>query len=198
MSNRYTIGKFGTISETKKGFARVKFDDDDIVSNWLPVMVRRSLGDKDSWPYKVNEHVFCMMDENCEYGIIQGAVYNDADTPDTNEGAGKFRKLFEDGSFIEYNNNTHELTCNIQGKIKAIATGNIEATSQAEIKANASTKITCTAPIIKLDGDVQITGDVQVDKTLTATTDVQGGGKSLKLHVHTGVQPGAGVSGPPQ
>jgi phage baseplate assembly protein gpV len=39
---------------------------------------------------------------------------------------------------------------------------------------------------------------VNVDKTVTATTDVVGGGKSLKSHIHTGVTSGSGTSGPPQ
>lgn len=204
MNNRYTIGKFGIISEVRKGFARVEFKDDEIVSNWLPMGVRRSLNDKDSWPYEVQEHVFCMMDEHCEYGIIMCAIYSDEDAPDTDEGAGKFRKLFEDGSFIEYNKNTHILTANIQGKIKAIASNDIEVTSDTEIKATATTKITCTAPNIKLDGDVQITGDVVAEKKITATglikslNDVEAPG-SIKLttHKHLGVVPGGGTSGLP-
>jgi hypothetical protein len=40
---------------------------------------------------------------------------------------------------------------------------------------------------IKIDnsGTIAITGDVTVTGTLTATTDVVGGGKSLKTHTHT-------------
>lgn len=45
---------------------------------------------------------------------------------------------------------------------------------------------------------LHITGDVNVDKTVTATTDVVGGGISLKTHVHTGVTSGSSASGPPQ
>jgi hypothetical protein len=45
---------------------------------------------------------------------------------------------------------------------------------------------------------LHITGDVNCDKTVTATPDVVGGGKSLKTHVHTGVTTGGGTSGPPQ
>jgi len=152
MSNRYTTGKFGIVSEVKKGFARVEFTEDEIVSNWLPVCVKRSLTDKESWPFEVQEHVFCMMDENCEYGIILGSLYSEADEPDPNEGPGKFRKLFEDGSFIEYNKNTHILTANIQGKIKAIATDDIEITSDADIKATAGGNINAEA-----------TGDITAD-----------------------------------
>jgi len=160
MSNRYTTGKFGIVSEVKKGFARVEFTEDEIVSNWLPVCVKRSLTDKESWPFEVQEHVFCMMDENCEYGIILGALYSEADEPDPDEGAGKFRKLFEDGSFIEYNKNTHILTANIQGKIKAIATDDIEITTDADIKATAAGDIVADAT-----GNITATavGDITAD-----------------------------------
>ncbi len=209
MNNRYTIGKFGIISEVKNGFARVEFKDDDIVSNWLPAMVRRSLNDKDSWPYELLEQVFCMMDEHCEYGIILGAVYNDEDVPDTDEGAGKFRKLFSDNSYIEYDKNTHVLTANIQGKIKAIATDDIEVTSNAKIKATAGTDITAdavnieatasakisaiapeieataattatvTAPAIALIGAVNITGAATISGALTAASIAISGGGGL-------------------
>lgn len=38
---------------------------------------------------------------------------------------------------------------------------------------------------LNITGNVHIVGDVTVTKTLTATTDVVGGGKSLKSHTHT-------------
>ena len=47
-------------------------------------------------------------------------------------------------------------------------------------------------------GKVRITADVEVTGKITATDDVIGGGKSLKDHKHTLVQPGQGVSGAPQ
>jgi phage gp45-like len=42
-----------------------------------------------------------------------------------------------------------------------------------------------------------INGNVTVNGTLTATTDVVGGGKSLKSHIHGGVTPGGGNTGAP-
>jgi hypothetical protein len=63
-----------------------------------------------------------------------------------------------------------------------------------------ATGVTVTVPSgkkITLNGDVDIVGDVTVSKTLTATTDVVGGGKSLKNHTHSGVTTGGGTSGPP-
>lgn len=41
------------------------------------------------------------------------------------------------------------------------------------------------------------TGNVTSDKTITGTTDVVGGGKSLKSHVHSGISTGSSNSGPP-
>jgi phage baseplate assembly protein V len=43
-----------------------------------------------------------------------------------------------------------------------------------------------------------INGDANVLQTLTAATDVVGGGKSLKSHRHPGIEPGSGVTGPTQ
>lgn len=44
---------------------------------------------------------------------------------------------------------------------------------------------------------VHMTGNLLVDGTITGTTDVVGGGKSLKTHTHSGVTTGGGVTGPP-
>src|SRR5206468_1638629 len=58
------------------------------------------------------------------------------------------------------------------------------------------TGVTVTVPdgkAITLTGNVTITGDVSVSGTLTADTDVVGGGKSLKDHTHGGVQTGSGT-----
>lgn len=77
------------------------------------------------------------------------------------------------------------------------------------------TVIEVTAPTIKLNGAVEITGDLthngnttqtgnitqtgdmSSSGTITGTTDVVGGGKHLKTHTHGGVQTGSGTSGPP-
>jgi len=75
------------------------------------------------------------------------------------------------------------------------------ATSFIEIDADDNVQI--TAPTIKLNGAVEITGDIThtgdqtTSGTITGTTDVVGGGKSLKTHTHGGVQTGSGTSGPP-
>jgi len=51
--------------------------------------------------------------------------------------------------------------------------------------------LTSSAPTWNHTGDINVTG------TVTATTDVIGGGKSLKNHTHGGVRSGGDTSGPP-
>lgn len=67
--------------------------------------------------------------------------------------------------------------------------------SKIVLKANGDIELTPSSGTAKFVGDVSVTG------TLTATTDVIGGGKSLKTHSHlagallTGPSPGAPVTG---
>jgi hypothetical protein len=83
----------------------------------------------------------------------------------------------------------------------------------------ATGKMTLKAALIELEGAVQITGTVSGDgagggvvnfgstnvlttgtataSTVTGTSDVVGGGKSLKTHKHSGVATGSSVTGPP-
>ena len=51
--------------------------------------------------------------------------------------------------------------------------------------------VNITAPITTINGDVHVTG------TLTSDVDVIGGGKSLKSHIHSGVQSGSSNTGAP-
>lgn len=76
--------KYGIISEidATKGLAKVTFQaDDNIVSAFIPALVRKTLTEKESFPYDANEYVACIMDEHCEHGVIVGAVYNETDKP---------------------------------------------------------------------------------------------------------------------
>lgn len=68
------------------------------------------------------------------------------------------------------------------------------------------TKVTIQAPNVQIDAstgvsintpNVAMSQDSSVGGTLTATTDVVGGGKHLKTHTHPGVATGDGTSGQP-
>lgn len=215
--------KYGIVCEVKPGFVKVSFEEDQIVSDFLPVLLRKSKTDKESWPLEINEHVVCIMDESCDEGVCLGAITNTEDTPDPGEGPGKFRKIFADGTFIEYDKNSHELTVDVKGKLTGKTTGEVFIDAGTNLKGNAAVKAIVTAPNIELTGAVKITGallvtgavtaagiattgggsivaegDISTQGGINATGDIVAGTKSLKTHVHTGVQTGGGVSGPPQ
>lgn len=74
-------------------------------------------------------------------------------------------------------------------EIATSSTLNIKSTGALDISSDGAITSTSTA--------MTIHNDVNVDTTLTATTDVVGGGKHLKTHTHSGVTAGGGTSGPP-
>ncbi len=88
---------------------------------------------------------------------------------------------FQDGAQVTYDPEANALDLSTPGTVSVTAPGGITLTGDTTIT-----------------GNVGISGDVQIDKTLTATTDVVGGGKSLKGHKHLGVSAGGAVSGVPQ
>ena len=200
--------RFGNITEVDpaKGYARVTFTDDGIVSDWLQFITLGAIKDNFSHTFSINEQVACLMDENSEEGVILGALFNDS-TPPNNAGSGIFRVKFEDNSVIEYNRNTHEYTLDIKGKINITAQSEVNVNA-ANANIIASTEAKIQAPIIKLIGAVAITGALAVSGAITGASgspisgdlnvsgDVKAGTVSLKTHVHTSSSPGTPTSTP--
>lgn len=57
--------------------------------------------------------------------------------------------------------------------------------SKIVLKTNGDIEVTPSSGVLKLVGDLNVSGDVACDGTVTGSTDVVGGGKSLKNHTHT-------------
>jgi len=199
--------RFGNITEVDpaKGYARVTFTDDGIVSDWLQFLTLGAIKDNFSHTFSINEQVACLMDENSEEGVILGAIFNDK-TPPNNAGDGIFRVKFEDDSIIEYNRNSHEYKLDIKGKINITgeteinidsnskvnitsATGEVRVSAlNATVIATAIAKI--QAPVIQLTGAVAVSGALTVGGTISAP----GGGAILgDFKVSGDVQSGSGV-----
>ena len=68
--------RFGNISsiDASRARVRVQFDDDGIVSHWLPVLVSGSRSNQYFHIFDVNEHVVCLMDERSENGDRKSVV----------------------------------------------------------------------------------------------------------------------------
>lgn len=125
--------------------ARVRFDDDESTSYWLPIIQSKTMKDKFYLMPDMGELVVCLMDENSEDGVILGSVYSSADTPIT-QSEKEHSVNYEDGSLINANKETSTLTVAFQN-MKLI--GNIEhdgiftntqgITSQADVSDKTST-----------------------------------------------------------
>lgn len=65
-----------------------------------------------------------------------------------------------------------------------------------EIQLQSKLKVTIDSPETELKGNVTVEGSINATDTITSATDVVGGTISLVSHVHTGVTPGGGSTGP--
>lgn len=163
--------KFGIISQidAAKGLARVKFDDINIVSSWLHIAVPISYKDQVQFPFFVNQHVYCMMDELCERGVICGAIYDEKNSPSAGD-ANKVRLKFENGLKLEYDRSAKKLSVTGTGDVEINTTGKLDATvtGDATVKAlnadvEATVKATLKAPTVDIDAvTTNVTGVLNV------------------------------------
>jgi phage baseplate assembly protein V len=167
--------KYGVISDINPsaGLARVHFDDDDIVSDWLPILVPKAMEDSFSFFPDINEQVACLMDENAENGVILGSMYNSQTQP--NGGSkDKWRVRFNDGTVIEYDRAVHKLTADVQGEVEVKATTTVKVQAET-IEATASGTAKVQAPTITAQGNVTVTGTLTVQGAVTAASTITAG-----------------------
>lgn len=76
------------------------------------------------------------------------------------------------------------------GVLNGVPTQYVRFTSEG-ITVVSPTLVTIQAPDVVIDGDLSVSGAIVADGNVT------GQGVSLKTHIHSGVEPGGGNSGPP-
>lgn len=153
--------------------ARVRLGD--ITSDDLPWLTARAGAARIWAPPIVGEQVLVLAPEaDLAGGLIIGAVFFDANPAPAADAAPLI--LFDDGARLRYDPAAHRLSLECPPGSEALL----------------------AASEIHLVGAVRIEGDVAIVGSLTATADVVAAGKSLRDHVHTGVQAGGGISGKPQ
>jgi phage baseplate assembly protein V len=181
--------RFGKVTErdNAKGLVRVEFQEDGIVSMWIPAIQARTGRDKFFSLPDVNEHVACMMDEYAEEGVVLGAIYSKKAQPAIN-GDDITGVEFEDGSSVQFDRATGTITVNTQGDVIINATGNV----------------TVTTPLTTVDGDLTVTGNLNAQGNMSGGGTIQAsgniestggdvkapGGISLLLHKHPTAAPG--------
>jgi phage baseplate assembly protein V len=154
----------------------------DLVTGELPWLAARA-GALRTWsPPSVGEQVVVLAPEgDLDNGVVLPGLYSDANAAPAADPQ-IVHLEFEDGAVIRYNQSSHAL----QVTLPAGATAAIEAPGGVTITGD-----------VTITGQLSVFEDVAVAGTLTASSDVVGGGKSLKSHKHTAVAVGTAQSGPP-
>jgi len=193
--------RYGIISEIDpaKGVARVKFEEDGIVSDWLRISVPNTAANKDERWYDLNEPVWCIMDEHAETGVIGGSYYHEGNTPPIGN-ADKRAVTFSDGTKIIYDRDSGTLTIDCVGDV-------IVKCENATVEA--STKVTVDAPDSEVTGNLKVNGNLDIEGNsnsqgsihaqgeIMSNTEVQAGIIKLTTHKHSGVTPGGGITAIP-
>lgn len=175
------IVRMGTIAAVDHAKARVKVLTEEILTDWLPWLTMGASSVADWFPPEAGEQVVLLAPsgEIAQGIVILGGAYK-TDFPAPSSNPKKRLIKFPDGSIVEYDFESHELTVTSTGKINLTA----------------ATEINLTAPLINITGSIQLEGDGQWSGDITHT----GGNLSSHgkvLHTHTHPDPDGGNTGPP-
>ena len=169
--------RWGIISELgtgeNLGYARVYFDDQDIVSGWLALPSTNTRSVKHWIPVTVNSQVACLMDDLCEQGYIAGVLWSTDAMPPEWAGPDTIGIQFADGTECYYDANNHRMTVNAP---------------------DAELNFTCAK--LNIEGEVNIKGNTNVTGEIIASEEVTAGKEKITLTGHQHPTP-VGVSGAP-
>lgn len=183
--------KIGTISgyDPNKQAVKVLLQPEGNETGWIPL---GSLWVGNGWgmvcaPNLGSQVEVTFLDGNDESGSANLRFFSNVEVGPSAPG-GEFWLVHKLGQSIKLTNDGHLTLNDGHG---------------ATLVMNGDGTISITATQTTINGPLHITGNVQVDQTLTANTDVVGGGKSLKTHPHlpgsyvAGATPVTGNSGTP-
>lgn len=168
--------RFGTVASVDLGAARCTVRIDEEAESPPLRWIEARMGTLRTWsPPSLGEQVvlLCPAGEIAAAVVLRGLVCDAFPAPDNTEIA---LMRFADGAVIAYDPQSHELAF--------------------ELPDGATASILATGGVA-IDGPLSVNGDVTVTGTVTASVDVVAGGKSLKTHVHPGVQAGGSQTGAP-
>ncbi len=148
---------------------RVEADElDEIPTFWLSVLFPKTWEDKYYWMPELDEHVWFLWDEQAEECVILGAFYCDEVpiSPLHPPTPHKTEIHWGDESFVYYDREEHRLEVDVKGEISERATdGNFDMEASEDmnlwatnITLEACEVITLRAPLIVLEGSVQMSG----------------------------------------
>lgn len=170
------IARLGVIASVDLAAARCTVQVGDAVSGPIPWLAR-ACGPLKVWaaPVVGEQVIIICPDAQLAGAVAVPGIFSTANPAPASDAA--FSLHFGDGAVLRYDpaGSACAITLPQSGTVSITARGGIS-----------------------IEGDVEITGDLTVTGRIEATGDVIGQGKSLATHRHTGVQPGAALTGAPQ
>ncbi|WP_064590437.1 phage baseplate assembly protein V [Streptobacillus moniliformis] len=166
------IFKVGEVSDmdVEKGKVRVIFpQEDDLVSDWINILVPFSESHQDSYMLSKGQTVYCLFIPGMiEQGVVLGSPMRKGPSNEN-----EIKRTFSDGGFWSYKDGI--LTLEPIEKIKI------------------------NAKKIEINADVEISKNVKIKSDLTVDgSTITGGSINLNTHTHSGIYPGPGITGGPQ
>lgn len=194
----------GKVASVDLAAARCRVTIGDLLTAPLPFLTMMAGEDRTWHPPEVGEQVLVLSPSGeLTAGFVLGGIYTT--TYPAQSASGDLAKIkFKDDTKVTYDRALHTLTIDlptsgstlnitVNGNATISATGNalVEAEGNATVsagniaKVEAGTRVSLTAPEVKVNGSMVVTGDVTA------------GGISLKTHKHGGVQSGGSQTGTP-
>jgi phage baseplate assembly protein V len=180
--------RLGTVAEVDLGSARCRVRSGDLLTDFRPWLAPRA-GQTIEWSApSVGEQVLLLSPGgDLVQAIVLRGLYQTAHPAPSVSGT-LHRIEYPDGAVLEYDHAAHALVATLP------AGGRAEITAEGGVTVNGPLTVNGDSTF---NGNTQTNGDAAVSQTLTAQTDVLGGGISLKGHRHGGVSSGSAQTGAP-
>lgn len=200
----------GLVRQVDPARHRVKVelpDEDHLLTDWLPVITRLSMGARSSVLPRVGSQVVVLLDEFGEDGVVLGGIFSATD-PAPGGDALLIRLDLEDGSVITLDPTQGVMTVDTPGRLVARAGGDVQVVTQAnatltatgnvdvqatKIQLKATVEITLDAPVVKATQVLQAQGVIQANGGISTTS---GGSIPGALKVAGQVQSDSGITAP--
>jgi phage baseplate assembly protein V len=219
------LGEISSI-DPGRGTARVVFDDEDgLVSYDLPVLQRNTLKNHDfAMPDIGEDAIVLFFGEGQEDGVILGSIYaGEVTPPESTED--RRTVVFDDDTRVCYDRQEHKLTVTIEGteivfnrQDGSITVPNAVTINCTTATVNASSSVTLDTPKTDITGVLNVTGlitgkgglavsggggaavtvsgNMNLEGQIDASSDVVAGGISLMNHKHQEQGDGSPTSPP--
>lgn len=169
--------RLGTIAEVDAATATCRVRTGEITTGPLPWLAPRAGGVAVWSPPHVGEQCLLLCPEgDTLFGLVLVGLFSNAFPPPSND-PDQVLVRFPDGAQLRYHHGDHRL--------------------EALLPSGGTAQVAADGGLTIL-GDVTITGNLTASGTVTGTTDVVGGGISLKDHKHGGVAAGQARTGGPE